>query len=716
MLQLFNRKSNNNKGNKTKSLSNKISIISATTLIALFIIITIFISINVQSSIKEILSEEFAVLSKSNGLQVQAIIDAASSSAGVLQDYMVDAYEKENIQTVEEENKTTNSIIFKNETVSQLNYEVERFMLGTMNSTVKNNEDIMGMGAFFEPYKFDKRIKNYSLYITAQDAENGNIQDYGAYENYSKEEYYSVAASTQKPFFTAPYKEQGVVMVSATYPVVFNGETMGVVLADVNVSNFSKIDFKDSDYPSMYATIYDENQVIVYDNESADDIMKNMADFMNEVEFNKIKDNMDKGEAFSIETVRSNGDKYTRFFYPINAEGSTWWAQTALLSSEMNSQLTKIILTLIISLIIVLIVIICTISTILKKSLNPIAKVVEAANNIVNGKLDVEIDVNSDDEIGMLSNAFRDMSSNLNAIITDINYMLHEMSEGNFVLNSTCEEKYVGEYQNIFYALNNINENLSDTLKQINVSSEQVSGGAEQVSYGAQALSQGATEQASSVEELSATIAQISEQINTNAKGTQEASGLSNEAGRGVLSSNEKMQEMILAMEEITEKSNEIGKIIKTIDDIAFQTNILALNAAVEAARAGSAGKGFAVVADEVRNLAQKSAEAAKNTTSLIEGTVNAVEKGSKIANETANSLLEVVEKAKRVNGMILDIASANEEQALATRQISQGIEQISAVVQNNSATAEESAAASEELSGQANMLKELVSKFNLRD
>lgn len=236
------------------------------------------------------------------------------------------------------------------------------------------------------------------------------------------------------------------------------------------------------------------------------------------------------------------------------------------------------------------------------------------------------------------------------------------------------------------------------------------------MSDSAQTLSQGAAEQASSVEELTSTITEISERIKNNADNAQQASRLSEESGEEVGESNQQMQLLMKAMEEITDTSQEIGKIIRSIDDIAFQTNILALNAAVEAARAGEAGKGFSVVADEVRNLAGKSAEAAKNTTALIESTVDAIEKGRLLADKAAGSLLTVVETSRSVDERIRQIAKASDEESYAVTQIAAGLEQISSVVQTNSATSEESAAASEELSGQAQMLKSLVNRFKLRD
>lgn len=346
----------------------------------------------------------------------------------------------------------------------------------------------------------------------------------------------------------------------------------------------------------------------------------------------------------------------------------------------------------------------------------PINEIEEAARQMAEGGLNATITYQSKDELGSLSNSMRTLINGLSAIVKDIDYLLGEMASGNFRIKTKSEESYIGDYLPILHSMRNINSSLSNTLTQISQSSDQVASGSDQVSSGAQALSQGATEQASSVEELAATINEISSQVKETAKNAKEAREQTAQSGDEVSICNQQMDEMIGAMDDISRKSSEIGKIIKTIEDIAFQTNILALNAAVEAARAGTAGKGFAVVADEVRSLASKSAEASKNTAALIEGSVDAVEKGTKIANETAQSLSHVVEGTTRIAATVDKIADAAAEQATSIAQVTQGVDQISSVVQTNSATAEESAAASEELSGQAQMLKNLVGKFKLHE
>lgn len=345
----------------------------------------------------------------------------------------------------------------------------------------------------------------------------------------------------------------------------------------------------------------------------------------------------------------------------------------------------------------------------------PIKEIETAARQMAEGSLNAIISYESKDELGLLSHSMRVLIHGLAAIVKDIGYLLGEMANGNFQVSSKSEPSYIGDYMPLLNSVRNINSSLSDTLTQINQASEQVSSGSEQVSGGAQALSQGATEQASSIEELSASITEVSQQIQVNASGARDASTIANQTGNEMLKCNQKMREMINAMDEISNSSSEIGKIIKTIEDIAFQTNILALNAAVEAARAGSAGKGFAVVADEVRNLASKSAQASKNTAELIENSLKAVASGTTIANDTAISLSQSVESSTKVTATIDKISQASSEQAQSISQITQGIDQISSVVQTNSATAEESAAASEELSGQAQMLKTLVSQFKLK-
>ena len=346
----------------------------------------------------------------------------------------------------------------------------------------------------------------------------------------------------------------------------------------------------------------------------------------------------------------------------------------------------------------------------------PVKDCAQRLRLLAEGDLDTPVhEIHTGDETQILADSARTLVQGFRLMIQDMDEMLAEMSRGNLTADSKCEEAYVGGYRGLLDSARKLSAQLSDTLRQINQSADQVSAGAEQVSAGAQALSQGATEQASAIEELAATINDISGKIIATADRAGDVHSQSSETGREVEQCNEQMLELVNAVRDIGESSSQIGKIIKTIEDIAFQTNILALNAAVEAARAGTAGKGFAVVADEVRNLASKSAEASKSTSVLIEGSARSVEKGMKIADETAASLQKAVISTENTVKAVDKITEATAEQSQAVSQVTQGVDQISSVVQTNSATAEESAAASEELSGQAVILKELMGQFKTR-
>lgn len=349
-----------------------------------------------------------------------------------------------------------------------------------------------------------------------------------------------------------------------------------------------------------------------------------------------------------------------------------------------------------------------------KGIMEPTEEVRKALMGFSKGELDIPVNYESKNELGDMCNALRSSQDTLSAVIEDICYLLGEMANGNFDVRSRATDKYVGALSAVLESIRKINSNLSDTLAQIGMSAEQVSSGSEQVSTGAQALAQGATEQASAVEELSATITEIANNAKKNAENGEMAMHQSQESGNLVLESSKYMEEMVEAMGNISQSSQEIGRIISTIENIAFQTNILALNAAVEAARAGSAGKGFAVVADEVRNLATKSDQAAKATKELIDHSIESVQGGNEIVKKVSDALSKTVEASNLAMGSLQEITKAVEAEAESIAQVTEGIDQISSVVQTNSATSEESAAASEELSSQASLMKDLMMKFTL--
>jgi methyl-accepting chemotaxis protein len=332
----------------------------------------------------------------------------------------------------------------------------------------------------------------------------------------------------------------------------------------------------------------------------------------------------------------------------------------------------------------------------------------------VEGRLSTRADVTK--HYGDFRRIVQGVNETLDAVMGPINdaiAILAEMAKGN--MNVSVDADYKGDHALIKNALNKTIDTLNDVLNEINTASEQVAAGSSQVSDSSQALSQGSTEQASSIEELTSSIHEITDKTKRNANNADQASELALNAQNNAVQGNKQMQEMLKAMDEINESSVNISKIIKVIDEIAFQTNILALNAAVEAARAGQHGKGFAVVAEEVRNLAARSANAAKETTTLIEGSIKKSEAGTKIAQDTAEALGKIVDGISKAAELVGEIAVASNEQAIGISQVNQGIEQVSDVVQNNSATAEESASASQELSSQADILKDMVAKFTLK-
>lgn len=516
--------------------------------------------------------------------------------------------------------------------------------------------------------------------------------------------------STKKPVLTEPYIDAstGQLIVSAAAPIFdhMTGEVIGATGFDIKLSQLNQIMQSYKVGKDGFIILCTESGQVIY-HPNSDYIQKNVSDLpwdenVKQAFLNRFTGRMD---------YTMDGESCSGSMNVVNSSG--WYVLSGMPFSEiMESYYSSVrsIVTIFMAGLIILVVITYLIS---KGISNPLKKLARIADQIAGGNLDVKVDVKSSDETGLVAAA---MSGTVVKLKNYINYIdeisdvLNQIADNDLVFE--LKHDYAGEFAKIKDSMLRIQKTLVRTLERISQTSNEVASGSENVSSGAQTLSQGATQQASSVQELAATISDIAEQVKSNAAASKDANDLVQNVSDELSESQRQMRELSTAMGDINRSSEEIGKIIKTIEDIAFQTNILALNAAVEAARAGSAGKGFAVVADEVRNLASKSAEAAKGTTKLIGDSVNSVKKGAAIAEETVLSMTKVVEGSQKVSQTIRHIAKASEQQAGSVSQVAMGVEQISGVVQSNSATAEESAAASEQLSAQARMLQEMVEQF----
>jgi len=570
---------------------------------------------------------------------------------------------------------------------------------------------------------YKQRIDKYKLvdvYIT--DAKGSAVSSNTGKTNMVNDTDYFKASMNGESFITAPQisKNTGELVVIASAPLWKNGQfgssIVGVTVVEIDGFVLSDIGANVNVGTGGYGYILDKEGYTI-GHPTHENVLNHENSILSKDGTVKVVAELEKkmvgGEA-KFGTYTYGGIKKLLAYAPI--EGTDGWGffVNTPQSEYMGTTKFSIIVTVVLAILSVIGAVSMAIS-LSNKIANPIIACSKRLKLLSEGDLHTEVPkVKSKDETGLLLESMEITVDALDVIVNDISYHLEKIADND--LTADVDKDYRGDFASINLSTKKIIEGLNDIMGQIDESAEQVASGSEQVAGGAQALAQGSTEQASSVEELAATINEMSEQIKQSATNAENAKKIADETSKEVQNGSKQMDKMTIAMGEINETSLEIGKIIKAIEDIAFQTNILALNAAVEAARAGSAGKGFAVVADEVRNLASKSAEAAKNTTRLIEGSLQAVANGAMIAEKTEESLKLIVEKTNMTVFHVNEIAMATQQQALSASQVTVGVEQISAVVQTNSATAEESAAASEELSGQAIVLKNIISKLKLKE
>ena len=699
------------KSGKRSSLAGRISALVCISMLIVFVLVNIVLLNAVGKSFDKINQDYLLSTTAMNVEKVKKSITLAENAARAISDHLEEMYNEPDTGAA-----TVPSLLRDTVHLSERRSFEEKYLLDSVWEMIRHDEHVMGAGVFFEPNAFQQGEPEYAMYLGRDNGDENKrffkFLDYKFYGN-GAEEYYTRASQEKVSHVVDPFVSSitGETIFVLVVPILHNDQFMGTVVVDLNVKMFDTLGVdKSGEGAKTFFDVINKDGKFVYSS-NPDAVGKNLSEYVGEETFkNEIQSKFDGESIFHIKDSHR-----IRYFAPLTIYGTDWYVQSAMSLDLYNQGKNQLFVALAVAEVVLFILLQVILFTALKKSLSPLGKLAEESDKLAEGNFDIKVSYAQEDEIGRLVKSFNNIVKRLTYVVSDLQAKLGAFAQGDFATEIKEDENYKGDFRPILNSLQEISTSLNSTLKNVHTSSSEVSSSAEQVSSMAQRISEGTTKQASSIAELSKTMEDITEQIRHTTKQAEKAQQLGVVSGSHVETSNQKMTDMQGAMEEITEKSKEISKIIKTIDDIAFQTNILSLNAAIEAARAGEAGKGFAVVADEVGNLAKKSQEAAQNTSLLIEETIGAVQKGAKFTEETAEALHSVSESTNQVNDLIGEISKASEEESAGVSRLSDGLQEISAVVQENSATAEESAATAEELSAQANLMNDLVDKFKVR-
>ncbi len=549
-----------------------------------------------------------------------------------------------------------------------------------------------------------------------------------AFDNFDKE-YYKTIKSTGEVYVMEPYVYQlrgkDIMMISIIAPVYdAEGDFLGVAGCDVALADMQTQQYASTGYKSTHMIALAEDGTVLLDTANPSLVGKGASEAGYDTVLADTQELKSMPEGAYINSISVINNKVSNYAtgkrgiaitVPLQlSSGNYWTLYLAIDRNEFNKILIMDTVKLIVAVILFGIILLYMIYRIIETYLAPVQEILEGASKLEEGNLKINIAVSTNDELGRMAQALNHISSTVDNYVQDISQQLSQMAEND--MDIEIRQKYIGDFIPIQTSIEKITDSLNNTLRQIVLSADDVASDSVSVSGGAQALSEGAAEQAEAIEELAVAIENLSRDITANADDAANMSRNASEVSARIENSNQEMNKLIAAMSEIRESSAGIEEIIRTIEDIADQTNLLSLNASIEAARAGEAGRGFAVVANEIRDLAAKSSESVSQTTALIERSLTAVKNGVVIADETAQSLVAVVEGAKEILGSVDKISNASQNQKTVLEEVTRNVDQIEGVVQDNITAAKESALTSEELSKQSQRLHDLVNRFHLKE